>query len=62
MVRWQNGNAAVCKTVVRGFDSHPDLHSRKCLTFNKKSGIIVIVELIKRLDGEKRKFLTFKDV
>ena len=62
MVRWQNGNAAVCKTVVRGFDSHPDLHSRKFLTFNKKSGIIVIVELLKRLDGEKRKFLTFKDV
>ena len=22
IVRWQNGNVAVCKTVVRGFDSH----------------------------------------
>ena len=53
MVRWQNGNAAACKTVVRGFDSHPDLHSRKCLTFNNKSGIIVTVELISDLTVRK---------
>ena len=39
MARWRSGNAAVCKTVIRGFEPLPRLHSFESIAMLVFSGL-----------------------
>ena len=47
MVRWPSGKARVCKTLIRGFDSHPHLSSFYilCISCILSRYILVIIIL-----------------
>lgn len=69
MAQWRNGNAAVCKTAIRGFDSHLRLrmkvyHSRKYLLneflFDKWSSDMAYVLGFWFADGYMRKEKSYR--
>lgn len=51
MARWRSGNASVCKTDMRGFDSRPCLQAKSLAKARRGGNRFPPAEFFKRPDG-----------